>query len=102
MVGVFAGPTALLLSVSGGERDCAGAVVLSLACTCLLHLWLVPRLGLNGAAMGVLAGTVVWNGSLLWLAKCRLGFLPIGLLWPSLRHGKKKRPPPRLSCVQLR
>ena len=85
MVGVFAGPTAQLLSVSGGERDCAGAVALSLASTCLLHLWLVPRFGLNGAAVAVLAGTVVWHGSLLWLANRRLGFMPIGLLWPSLR-----------------
>jgi len=85
MIGVLAGPTAQLLSVSGGERDCARAVALSLAATCLVQLVLVPRFGLGGAAAAVLTGTAVWHGSLLWLANRRLGFMPVGLLWPTFR-----------------
>jgi len=85
LTGVVAGPAAQLLSVSGGERDCARAVAVSLTSTLLLQALLVPASHLNGAAAAVLAGTIIWHGTLLWLANRRLGFLPIQLLWPSAR-----------------
>jgi O-antigen/teichoic acid export membrane protein len=89
LVAVMSGPAAQVLSISGGERDCAFAVGLALAATVLLQAMLVPTLGLDGAAVAALAGTLTWNISLLCFARRRLGFVPIELRWPTRRSAKE-------------
>ncbi len=89
LIAVLSGPTAQVLSVSGGERDCAFAVGLALAATVGLQAILVPWLGLDGAAIAALGGTVTWHLALLGLARRRLGFVPIELRWPTRRHAQE-------------
>jgi O-antigen/teichoic acid export membrane protein len=89
LTAVMSGPTAQVLSVSGGERDCAFAVGIALAVTVLLHAALVPALGLEGGAVAALGGTVTWNLTLLGFARRRLGFVPIELRWPA---GRRRAP----------
>jgi O-antigen/teichoic acid export membrane protein len=88
LIAVMAGPAAQVLSVSGGERDCACAVVLALMMTIGLQAALVPVAGLDGAAAAALGGTITWNLALLWFVHRRLGFVPIELRWP-VRHGAR-------------
>jgi len=60
-INALCGPVLYLLNMTGRERVAlkilAGSAVLNVA----LNLWLIPLLGLVGAACATAVGTVVWN-----------------------------------------
>lgn len=67
------GSVAFLLNMTGHERDTARGLATAVAVNVLLNLLLIPRFGLEGAAVATSATLVLWN-VLLWRAvRRRLG-----------------------------
>lgn len=67
------GPNATLLNMSNQERAVTRGFALSLPITLALSVVLIPRLGIEGAAIASVAGVLAWN---IWLwrhARRRLG-----------------------------
>jgi len=67
LVNAAAGSVASLLNMTGNERETAKVLLLSVCLNLLLHLLLVPRMGVNGAAIASTVSITVWN-IFLWLA----------------------------------
>ncbi|MDB4885937.1 MAG: polysaccharide biosynthesis protein [Gemmatimonadetes bacterium] len=66
LVNVTAGPVATLLVVTGHQRYVAAGVALGTVLNIVLCLLLVPRWGMNGAAVGAAGGVSAWN-IVLWI-----------------------------------
>ena len=76
-VNLAAGPVATLLSMTGHEQDTVLGLVVAAVVNISLSLVLIPRLGINGAAVAGAAGLASWNLLLTWRVNRRLG-----LIWP--------------------
>jgi O-antigen/teichoic acid export membrane protein len=59
-----AGPVDVLLSITGHQDRCIPVFAMALLATIALNLVLVPRFGINGAAITVLLVTLLWTS---WL-----------------------------------
>lgn len=79
LVNVAAGPVGLLLIMTGHERDAARAVALSAALNAALNAALIPRWGVEGAALATAASLIVWNLLLAGWVVRRLGIHPTAL-----------------------
>lgn len=66
VVSAFSGPNSTLLNMTGHERRVTRAFVASLVINLVVAAASIPSLGVVGAALGSVAGSLVWNG-LLWL-----------------------------------
>ena len=67
------GTVALLLNMTGHQNDVTKSMVIALTVNILLHIVLLPRFGLEGAAFSSMIMLVTWN-ILLWIrVKQRLG-----------------------------
>ncbi|MFK7835025.1 MAG: flippase [Sulfitobacter sp.] len=70
----FFGPVALVLNMTGHERltliGVSGAVIVN----AVLNLLLVPRHGMEGAAVATTVSLVAWNVVLWWVLKRRTGY----------------------------
>lgn len=62
---VFAGPTAVLLNMTGQERLTTMGVAVSVIVNLILNVVLIPRFGATGAAIATGTSLVIWN-VLLW------------------------------------
>jgi O-antigen/teichoic acid export membrane protein len=62
---VSMGSQAMLLTMTGNERDCARAMAVAVVANVSLNVLLVPVLGSTGAALGNVISLVFWN---VWLA----------------------------------
>ncbi len=83
IVNVGLGSVALILNMTGHEKDClygmsAGAVV-----NVILNLVLIPLLGITGAALGTALSIVAWNVLLAVQLHHRTGLISAPL-WPRL------------------
>lgn len=80
-----AGPVGQLLAMMGKHWLVGRVLILPAATNIVLNLVLIPRLGVNGAALATLISTVLWNGILVYFAWSRFG------LDPTLRAGLRAR-----------
>jgi O-antigen/teichoic acid export membrane protein len=67
------GPSALLLNMTGHQDSTATVYGLSALGNIVLNLFLVPRFGITGAAVGTTIATVASNIALVVIAKQKLG-----------------------------
>lgn len=83
VVNVLAGPVSALLSMTGRERAALPGLAAAAAANIAGGLWLVPRWGINGAAIANMAAVMTWNIVLTCLVRTRLG-----LTWPYLARAR--------------
>lgn len=70
LINVAMGSVVLLLNMIGHERDVAIGVGMSAVLNIILNALLIPRWGLEGAAIATASSTVFWNVLLtLWIVK---------------------------------
>jgi O-antigen/teichoic acid export membrane protein len=62
---IGAGPVATMLLMTGHERDAVVGLAIGAASNAALCLILIPTFGINGAAVGAVAGVLLWN-AVLW------------------------------------
>lgn len=74
LVNAATGTVATLLNMTGHERDTALVVGVSAVLNIGLNLFLIPRFGLEGAAVATALGTLSWNVLLSVFVYRRLGF----------------------------
>jgi O-antigen/teichoic acid export membrane protein len=79
LMNTMAGSVALLLMMSGHERDVAVGVGIGLLLNILLNLLLIPPLGINGAALAQTVSLVTWNVVLIVRVYQRLGIYSTAL-----------------------
>lgn len=77
LVNAATGTVGTLLNMTGHERDTALVVGFSAAVNVGLNLLLIPRFGLNGAALATALGTLGWNVLLSFFVYRRLGFYSV-------------------------
>jgi O-antigen/teichoic acid export membrane protein len=86
LINAATGTVGTLLNMTGHERDVARAVGVSAVLNVALNALLIPRLGLEGAALATALSTLSWNVLLSVLVYRRLGFYSLlGVL--TLRRG---------------
>jgi O-antigen/teichoic acid export membrane protein len=90
-VNALCGPTAILLTMSGNQRDAMLIAVGSAVLDGSLLLVLVPSFGLLGAAGATATTTVAWNLALLFTVRRRTGIHPT--LFALLRAGRGRPRP---------
>lgn len=73
---VFTGPVASLLNVTGHQDYSLMVFAIALFILMILDAVLTPILGMNGAAIGVILVTAIWNGWMLTLVKRHLKIHP--------------------------
>lgn len=74
LVNAATGTVGTLLNMTGHERDVARAVGVSAVLNVALNALLIPRFGLEGAALATALGTLLWNVLLSYSVYQRLGF----------------------------
>jgi O-antigen/teichoic acid export membrane protein len=84
MANALCGPTAVLLTMSGNQRDAAAVALGAAALDAVLLLLLLPRFGMMGAAVATATTTMAWNFVQLPLVRRRTGIRPSVL--PILRR----------------
>lgn len=75
LLNAYFGPVALLLNMSGFERDTLFGVATGALCNIALNLTLIPLYGPLGAAVATATSMVVWNAILFWRTYRRLGIV---------------------------
>jgi O-antigen/teichoic acid export membrane protein len=76
LVNVAAGAVGVLLIMTGHQRTAARGFGLGVLATASLTLGLAPGLGVVGAALGTMLGTIIWNTILAVMTIRRLGINP--------------------------
>jgi len=71
-----AGAVALILNMTGHERDVAWTFALSIAVNMMVSFLLIPHFGGIGAALASAIGIIVWNLVLIRQVHRRVGFYP--------------------------
>ena len=90
VVNILAGPVSALLTMTGHERAALPGLAAAAAANIAGALWLIPRWGINGAAIANTAAVVTWNIVLTCLVRKRLG-----LTWPYLAGARAVANQPR-------
>ncbi len=63
-----------IMSLTGKEKYSAYAATLAIAINILLNIFLIPRYGMNGAAIGTGTSIIFWNGLLAYWAAKKVGY----------------------------
>lgn len=63
------GPVILLLNMTDHEREVVIGLAVSTTLTIILNYILIPRFGINGAAIATVIGTLIWNIILAYQVK---------------------------------
>lgn len=79
LVNVLSGSVGMLLSMTGHATSAAGALVLGAVLNVILNLIMIPRFGMEGAAMATGISIVVWNLLLVRQVRSKLGVDPTAL-----------------------
>jgi len=70
---VLSGPNGTMLNMAGQERVTVTAVAVSVILTAVASVFLIPLIGINGAAIASALGVVTWNLMLVFFCYTRLG-----------------------------
>lgn len=73
MVNAWFGPTGLMLTMTGHEREVTRAVAVAAVLNVVLNLLLIPPFGVMGAAIATSISLVFWNVWLWLVVRWRLG-----------------------------
>lgn len=73
LVNVAAGPVAILLTMTGHERDTVIGIGIGTAVNGVLNVLLIPLWGIEGAAVAVATSLITWNLVLAGFVRRRLG-----------------------------
>jgi O-antigen/teichoic acid export membrane protein len=76
MVNAATGSTVLLLNMSGYEQNTATALGLATAIHIAMNLWMIPLLGIEGAALASATSLALWNVILFYRVRRVLGINP--------------------------
>lgn len=76
LVNVGMGPVGMLLIMTGHERDATWSIGASAVVNIVLNFALVPKWGLEGAAIGAASSMVLWNCLMAWAVNKRFGIHP--------------------------
>jgi O-antigen/teichoic acid export membrane protein len=90
--GAFSGSTSLLLTMTGHQVLVAKVVGASAAVDLMLHVILVPRFGILGAATATSVTMVVWNAALVFFVFRRMRIDPTVLSLLSRRNWRPESP----------
>lgn len=69
------GPAEMLLSMTGHQNVCAGVYAVALGVNLILNIWLIPRLGITGAATATMSAMICEAVLLHITARRRLGIV---------------------------
>lgn len=81
MMGAAAGPVDILLLMAGRSRLSLGNTFLSLTTNVMLNFWLIPVLGITGAAVSWAVSRIIGNLLPLGQVSRSLGIDPFGPAW---------------------
>ena len=73
LLSIGAGPSSLLLNMSGHERDTARSFAYSTVANVVLNALLIPPFGIMGAAVATASTFVAWKFFLWWRVRQRIG-----------------------------
>lgn len=76
VVNAAMGSVGLLLNMTGRERETATGQAVAAAANVLLNLLLIPRYGVEGAAVATATSLVLWNLILAWKVYREIGVVP--------------------------
>lgn len=86
VVNAAMGSVGVLLNMTGHERDTVKGVAVAAVCNVLLNAALIPRLGINGAALATAITLVIWNIILRRFVRIRLNIESIAFSNVSTRQ----------------
>lgn len=87
LINVFMGSVAILLSMTGHERDAATGIGFSAVVNLALNAALIPMFGISGAATATAASLLTWNIYLAFKTDQRIGIHSTALGPTALRRG---------------
>ena len=73
LVNVASGSVALILNMTGHEKDTARAIGIAASLNILLNLVLIPRFDIEGAAIATAVSMITWNSFLAFRVYARTG-----------------------------
>lgn len=73
LVNVSSGSVALVLNMTGNDKSTVIGAAVAMLINLVLCLWLVPKLGLTGAAIGFSVSLCAWNILLLIMVRRKVG-----------------------------
>jgi O-antigen/teichoic acid export membrane protein len=74
LISSFSGSVGNILQMTGNQNIYAKILLFGAILNVLLNLILIPRHGINGAAIASMSSLIVWNLSMVWVIKKRFGF----------------------------
>ena len=74
LISSFSGSVGNILQMTGNQNIYAKILLFGAILNVLLNLILIPRYGINGAAIASMSSLIVWNLSMVWVIKKRFGF----------------------------
>jgi O-antigen/teichoic acid export membrane protein len=74
MISAFSGSVGNILQMTGNQNILARILFLGAIINVLLNLILIPKYGINGAAIASTISTVFWNITMVFAVKKKLGF----------------------------
>lgn len=92
VLNALAGPSCLVLTMTGRQKHAAAAIAASVLLNITLNFLLIPRLGLAGAALASTAGTILAQGYMVLCVRRATGICPTtlhALLRRTQRHKNK-------------
>ena len=69
----MAGSTGVLMTMSGNEYTAARIMFVAVVLNIILNILLIPRMGMEGAAVATATATVFWNALMLIYSCKRIG-----------------------------
>jgi len=76
IMNALAGPVGLIMAMTKHQTEVMYTMGISAILNIILNMMLIPRLGLEGAAISTAATTILWNIVLVWSIKIRLNMNP--------------------------
>jgi O-antigen/teichoic acid export membrane protein len=90
VINALAGPSCLVLTMTGRQKHAAAAIAASVLVNVALNFLLIPRLGLVGAAVASTAGTLLAQGYMVFRVWRDTGICPT-TLHALLRRAKQHK-----------
>jgi len=74
LINAVTGSVGVFLNMTGNQKVLQNVTILALFTTLMLNYFLIPLYGINGAAYGILAGTIILNIVPAFYVQYKLGF----------------------------
>tara|TARA_B100001142_G_scaffold251107_1_gene251330 strand:- start:212 stop:772 length:561 start_codon:yes stop_codon:yes gene_type:complete len=74
LISSFSGSVGNILQMTGNQNIYASILLIGAVLNIVLNLILIPLYGINGAALASMSSLIVWNLSMVFVVKKKLGF----------------------------